>query len=240
MITGIIVALPEELGTLTRKKLAPGCCAIIAENCLATLSGAGPENARSAAQLLMEQGAKRLLSWGCAGALDKHLHPGDLYIPEYFAAADGQQYAADEHWRQQAFIALEEYFRSVRIGGGTLLESQRIVASSDEKTDMHQRSGAQLVDMESCACAAEAAQTGLPFLAIRAVADSATLDLPPAIAVAMQNNGQVAIGKLLFNVLQRPQQIPGLMRLGMHFHAAKKSLTLAGQALHAITCFDNA
>jgi adenosylhomocysteine nucleosidase len=240
VITGIIVALPEELGTLTRKKLVPGCCSMVAENCLVALSGTGPDNARRASQLLIKEGAKRLLSWGCAGALDKHLKPGDLHMPERFAAADGKLYTADEHWRQQAFIALEEYFRIVRIGGGTLLESLHIVASSDSKRDLHERSGAQLVDMESCACAAVAAQESLPFLAIRAIADSALLDLPAAVAAAMQDNGQVALGKLLLNVLQRPQQIPGLIKLGAHFHAAKKSLTVAGEALHAITCFDNA
>jgi adenosylhomocysteine nucleosidase len=179
------------------------------------------------------------LSWGCAGALDNRVVPGDMYMPEFFSAADGQHYAADEHWRQQAFIALGDYFRISRIGGGTLLESSHIVASSGEKATMREQCGAQLVDMESCACAATATQAGLPFLAIRAVADSAAFDLPFAVAGALRDDGRVAIGRLLFNVLRHPQQIPGLARLGIHFHAAKKSLLTAAQALHAITCFDN-
>ena len=69
MITGIIVALPEELTTLTTKKIAKGSFLYITENILVIYSGAGSVNAATAANLLIANGATRLISWGCAAAL---------------------------------------------------------------------------------------------------------------------------------------------------------------------------
>jgi adenosylhomocysteine nucleosidase len=230
VITGIIVALPEELGTLTRQKIAPGCSAFIAENIVIALAGAGAENARRAAQRLIGQGAERLLSWGCAGALDNSLKPGDLCLPETLHGTDTRQFTTDHHWRQQVYAALAQQFG---ICTGTLAESLHIVSSSGEKAVLRKQRAAQLVDMESCACAAVAAQAGIPFLAIRAIADPADMDLPAAIPYAMQENGQVALGKLLLYVLKHPHEIAGLIKMGRHFQTAKNTLTAAGARLMA-------
>ena len=63
MITGLVVALPEELTTLTQKKIAKGRCFFITDKLLVAYAGAGPANAQSAAELLVAQGATRLISW---------------------------------------------------------------------------------------------------------------------------------------------------------------------------------
>jgi adenosylhomocysteine nucleosidase len=228
VITGIVVALPEELGTLTRKKIAPGCSAFIAETIIVALSGAGAENARCAAQRLVAQGATRLLSWGCAGALTGTLKPGDLCLPETLRAVDKRQFTTDDAWRRQLCAAWADRFS---INTGALVESARIVSSGAEKATLHQRQAAQLVDMESCACAAVAAQAGVPFLAVKAIADPADMDLPAAVSYAMRKNGQVAFGKLLLYVLKHPHEIAGLIKLGRHFQAAKDTLTTAGKQL---------
>jgi adenosylhomocysteine nucleosidase len=228
VITGIVVALPEELGTLTRQKIAPGCSAFIAENILVALSGAGPENARRAAQRLIAQGAERLLSWGCAGALDDTLKPGDLCLPAVLCNAAQQRFTTDNDWRQQVCAALADRFS---ICTGVLTESLHIAGSSAEKADLHKQRAAQLVDMESCACAAAAVQADITFLAIKAIADPADMDLPAAISYAMQENGQVALGKLVVYVLKHPHEIAGLIKLGRHFQAAKNTLTTAGKRL---------
>ncbi|MGR8934669.1 MAG: phosphorylase family protein [Gammaproteobacteria bacterium] len=235
MITGIVVALPEELGTLTRQKIAPGCSAFIAENCLVTLSGAGRENARRAAQNLLNQGAQRLLSWGCAGALDSTLKPGDLCLPETLYDADRQRFVTDASWRKHVQALLEKRFTLCR--NAVLAESLYIVASSRGKTALHNNLGAHLVDMESCACASVAKQAGVPFLAIRAIADPVDMELPAAISHAMQENGQIALGDLLFFMLKQPHQIFGLIKLGRHFQQAKKALSMLGNTLDAVTGF---
>ena len=64
MITGIVIALPQELETLTTRKIAKGSTIVLSKNLLLAYSGAGAENAQTAANLLIEQGATRLISWG--------------------------------------------------------------------------------------------------------------------------------------------------------------------------------
>ena len=82
MITGIVIALPEELATLTSKRLKKGCIEILNEKLWIIYSGAGEENARFASELLVDNGVKRLISWGCAAALDSSLQSGDLVLAE--------------------------------------------------------------------------------------------------------------------------------------------------------------
>lgn len=221
MITGILVALPEELGTLTRQKIAPGCSARIADNCLVAYSGAGPENARRAAQQLIEQGAQRLLSWGCAGALDETLPAGRLCIPEQLQNLQGSTCSSDPEWRRQICSALAKRFD---ICAGPLLEGTRIIAASAEKKHLGKMHRAQLVDMESYACASVAEQANVPFVAIRAIADPAAMDLPRAVGFALEANGQVSLHKILRYIMVHPGEIAGLIKLGMHFHAAKTTL----------------
>lgn len=66
MSLGIIVALPEELTTLTNAKITKGQIHPLGNNFWVTLSGTGPNNASDAAQKLISHGADRLISWGCA------------------------------------------------------------------------------------------------------------------------------------------------------------------------------
>ena len=73
MITGIVVALPQELDTLISKKLVKGQCVSLTKTMLLAYSGAGANNAEAAARLLITQGATRLISWGCAAALSPNL-----------------------------------------------------------------------------------------------------------------------------------------------------------------------
>ncbi len=92
MITGIVVALPEELTTLTSKKIDKGRCVFIADKLLVAYSGAGPVNAQAAAELLASKGATRLISWGCAAALSETLKPGDLILADKLIDADNARY----------------------------------------------------------------------------------------------------------------------------------------------------
>lgn len=221
MITGILVALPEELGTLTRQKIAPGCSAWLADNCLVAHSGAGPENAARAAQQLIAQGAQRLISWGCAGALDETLSAGRLCVPEQLQNIQGSALACDPEWRQQVCSALAKHFD---ICAGSLLEGTQIIAASAEKKQLGKMHRAKLVDMESYTCAAVAKQAHIPFIAIRTIADPAAMDLPRAVNIALQANGQVSLHKILRYIMVHPGEIAGLIKLGIHFHAAKTTL----------------
>ncbi|GAB4260826.1 MAG: hypothetical protein Kow0065_11190 [Methylomicrobium sp.] len=224
MITGIIVALPEELGTLTSVKLSRGDSTYITENVLVALSGAGPDNATETARRLISQGAECLISWGCAAALTDELKPGDLTIPGKLVDDKGQSFDIRSRWLdelQQALIPLHPKTAAVLAG------SEKLIATTTAKRKLHHDTGASVLDMESLAIARIAQAHSVLFAAVRAVADPADMNLPQAISHALNPNGEVEILKLLKYLIKHPGELPGLIQLGLYFHASKKTLKRA-------------
>lgn len=234
MITGFVVALPEELSTLTAKKIAKGCCLFIADDKVIAYSGTGPENARLAAELLIHQGAKQLISWGCAAALDAALQPGNLALATQLIDANQALLTTNNDWLSFTQQKLQQH---LTIQSGGLAESKTLVASCSEKSRLRERTGAIAVDMESVAVAKVAKHYQMPFLAIRAIADPADMDLPKAISASLNTQGDVELSKLLLFILSHPVEIPGLIKLGLHFQAAKNTLKLVSKHLDDIVSF---
>ena len=222
MITGILVALPEELCTLTKSKIKQGAAIFVSDNVLVTLAGTGPKNAENAAQFLINQGAKQLISWGCAGALAPHLQAGDLIIPTVIQTQDSTQLLSDSLWSKLIINTLGQYLKCYN---GKLIASDTVLALAQEKAKRFQQTGALAVDMESAALANVA-----PFVAVRSIVDPANLNLPRAINHALTDKGLISIPKLMLYLCRHPIEIPSLIKLGSNFSAANKSLKQA--ALH--------
>jgi adenosylhomocysteine nucleosidase len=232
VITGIVVALPEELSTLTSKKIDKGCCVFIADNIVLAYSGAGADNARTASELLIAQGASRLISWGCAAALDETLNPGDLVLADTLIDAENSRIAIRSDWHCHVKKLLST---SIKIQSGSLAESLTIVAAAKDKKHLHTKTGAVALDMETIAVAKAALQHDLPFLAIRAIADPVNMDLPKAINHSLNNEGDIMLGKLLLFIVLHPTELPGLIKLGLHFNSAKNTLKLIAKQLDYLT-----
>jgi adenosylhomocysteine nucleosidase len=239
VITGIVVALPEELTTLTSNSIKKQGYAFIADNLLASYSGAGPINARSSAELLVAKGATRLISWGCAAALSTLLKPGDLILADKRIDAKGRRdakFCVSTDWHSYVKNLLSSSF-TVHTGG--LAESNSIVSSSRDKQQLHAITGAVALDMESVAIARVAKQHELPFLAIRAIADPVDMNLPLAINYSLNDRGEIMIGKLLLFLALHPAELPGLIKLGLHFKAAKNTLKSIARNLDKVTGFQS-
>jgi adenosylhomocysteine nucleosidase len=232
LITGIVVALPEELSTLTSKKIDKGCCVFITDRIVLAYSGAGADNARAASELLIAQGAVRLISWGCAAALSETLKPGDLTLADTLIDAEGAQYGIHLAWHEAVKNLLAN---SVKVHPGSLVESKTIVASAQSKKDLRAQTGGVALDMESIAIAKVARQNNLPFLAIRTIVDPVDMDIPKAINHSLNNEGDIALAKLLLFIAQHPSEIPGLIKLGLHFSAAQKTLKSVAKQLDHLT-----
>ena len=235
MITGIVVALSEELTTLTAQKVSKGTVHFISESVLLIYSGAGSVNAAAAAELLIEKGANRLLSWGCAAALALALKPGDLVLADKLIDTDNVHYLLDVDWHRHVTDTLAT---KVNVKAGYLAHSEVIVSSRKDKKELHVKTGAVALDMESMAIAKVAIQYGLPILAIRVIADPANMNLPLAITHSLNEQGDVMIKKLLLFILLRPSELPGLIKLGLHFKAAKKTLASVARHLDQVTDFN--
>jgi len=173
--------------------------AAIIETCWAGVDAVpgGGDSARLERMLEARAGrASALFSIGIAGALDPVLRPGDVVI-------DGDS----------ALLAIA---RAACPGvlAGTIGGSDAIIASPSAKAVLRARTGAIATDMESHVAARVAARRGLPFLAIRAISDTADESLPPAALVGMAPDGGLALGAVLLSLVRYPAQLPALLRLG--------------------------
>ena len=238
MITGIVVALPEELATLTSKKIDKGSCLFIADKVLLAYSGAGPTNAQAAAELLVAQGAARLISWGCAAALCASLKPGDLVLADKLVDAQGNSgadFCVAADWHRHAEDRLAKF---AGVYTGRLAESNSLVSAGEDKKQRQAITGAVALDMESIAIAKVAGRHTLPFLAIRVIVDPADMTLPRAINYSLNQQGEIVLSKLLLFLATHPAELPGLIKLGLHFNAAKKTLKAIAGQLDKVTDFE--
>ncbi len=232
MLIGIIIALPEELSTLTTQKLARGQSLFIKDDLVIIYSGTGRDNAIKAAKILISKGAKGLISWGCAGALAPNLASGTLLFPEKIMTATGDNLSVSENWLTHVKKNLPIIHRSV-----TLIESLHLIESPEVKQQLHEKTQAVAVDMESAAIVQAAQTAGLYCLVIRTISDSAHLRLPSIISKSMNTDGEVDQSKLLRLLLTHPQQLLALIKVGFHFQAAKNKLKAVSQHLDTIVGF---
>ncbi len=228
---GVEVALKAEARCLVRGQ-ETGDFICLPEGMVIGLSGIGPERACQTARALLEKGATALLSWGCAGGIHPKVSPGDLVLPETVIAADRSVFYTDVDWHRCLYTCLNGH---LDIYTDPLLECHSVLTGPGEKSELSQRYGAIAVDMESAAVARVAHQAGVPFMAIRAIADSSDSSIPLSGLVAVDGHGHVCLPRLLKGILFHPADLFSLIRLGMYFQRARASLKkvarLAGRDL---------
>ena len=78
--------------------------------------------------------------------------------------------------------------------------------------------------MESAAQARLAKERRLPFLAIRAIVDTASTDIPENVLEALDSQGNINVWKLLTRAYLRPADWIKIIQLGIQFNAAQKTL----------------
>jgi len=181
--------------------------------------------ARWAARELVKKGAKRLLSFGIAGALEPGLPLGTLVIGTQVASADGA-WSCDNDWINELSRKLPE----AHCGG--VYGSETLVPTARDKETLYRKSRCLIVDMESQAVGQVAKESGVPFTVLRAVCDHSEMNVPPAVMAAIAEDGGINVPKALWSILKRPSQIPDLIHVGQGTGKALKvlKLSLAGLA----------
>ena len=106
----------------------------------------------------------------------------------------------------------------------SLFGADFIIDSASKKSELFANHSAVAVDMESHGAARAAAHAGVPFLAIRAIADPADRALPKAALGAVAPDGSTRVMATLGAALRDPKQFPELMKLGADSAAATKTL----------------
>ena len=96
---------------------------------------------------------------------------------------------------------------------GCLLGAGTPLLTPEDKARVFAETGASVVDMESDAVARVAMEVGLPWVALRVVADPAGLALPALAARSIKPDGRVDLAGLLCGLARRPGQIGGFLAL---------------------------
>lgn len=219
------MALPAEARSIGVHGVHPGDCARWQHGWIA-VSGAGPHHAQRAAERLLACGVGRLANWGVAGALDAGLAPGDVLLPDRILyAPDAPAFAADADALACIDHALAPY---LHVRTGALWSADRPVASAADKQALAARSGALAVDMEAATVAAVAARADLPFIALKAICDPATRELPARIVRAMDaGSGGFSWRMLAAIMCGGPAAWRAARLLAQDFGRARRSLATA-------------
>lgn len=177
------------------------------------VGGGHAAGAAGAVARLIAKNVEALISFGFCGGLNPALRPGTVLIPQ--SVTDGvENFSCDP--------------RLIEMLGGancqTLIASQQIAETAAEKRELFARAMADAVDLESGAVARAAAARKLPFAVLRAVADPAQRDLPPASLIALNGVGRIRISSVLASVLKQPGQIPALLAIARDAAKARAAL----------------
>lgn len=188
------------------------------EQPLTFCAGASAKRAYRGARALVDQGAEALLSIGIAGGLDTALRPGDIVLPDLVIGSDGARWHAASEWH----AAVLQDVPSPAIG--PLLAAADPACTVAEKAALRARTGALAVDMESGAVAMAAAETNVPFLALRVIADPADRAIPRAALKGVAADGSRRPLAVLGGLLLRPADLPALISLARDSKAALRQL----------------
>ena len=220
-VIGVVSALKSEASCLMNLRFPIGRVVNIGARTRLCLSGMGDAAAQVAALRLQEYGVNALVSFGVAAALDNRLIPGDLVLPELIVDGD-ERWPVNLEWRNQ----LEQLLPSqLTIVGGVLASSSIPLTSRETKLALGELAGACAADMESAAIARVAANTGMPFIAIRAIVDPIDFSPPEALMNAVQPDGGVDMLRLMALLMNRSVSFKTLIHLGLGMHAARSTLS---------------
>ena len=225
-IVGIVVAMRIEARCLTNRNLPIGEIINLGNNLKICLCGMGGNAATKAAIKLQEEGATSLISFGVSGALDSKLRPGDLVLPQ--SIYNERLLPVSLAWRDRVQKCLPSHLRVI---GGKLATSKKVLTSLNEKCDFAKITGASAVDLESGSIAEVAEDSDIPFLAIRVISDPIEFSPPLALLDAVNPDGSANLSQIISLLLQRSVTLSTLLRLGRDVRTARA--TLATVALHA-------
>jgi adenosylhomocysteine nucleosidase len=230
-VPGIAVALEAELSSLAPHAIAPGSYARLPSGALVAAGGVGLERARALAGRLLDAGATALVSWGIAAGLDPRLAAGALVLPERVIGVEGTAYRVAVEWHDRLRARLAS---AGEVSVGLLISTGDVVETPAAKRALLERHGAVAADMESSAVARVAAERGVPFVALRAIADPAGGRAPGWVARLLDPSGRVPVGRALGQALLHPRDWVALVALALHFRTARRALRRAGPALLAL------
>jgi len=194
-------------------------------------AGAGPKKAARATEaLLAGHHPDWVVSCGFSGALREDLAIGDIVVSTAVATADG-----DEIPTPHGMTADPK--QGLRVG--RFVTTGHVVRTIDEKRGLASRYDAIACDMETHAVAAACRDAKVPFMAVRAITDDLSADLPVEVHALLESSGAGRLGATFGALWNRPESVKDLWKLRENATTAARRLApfLASvvKQLHAAT-----
>ena len=200
---------------------------------ITTVTGGGdPDRLARRLQAALETGARAVISFGIAGGLRPGLRPGTILIGRVVGDGDIRT-MTDRAWAARLEAALPGALQADLAG------VDRAVCGLGEKAALHAATGAAAVDMESHIAARLATLHGVPFAALRIVADPFDRLVPAAAVVGMRPDGSTDVVAVLRALGRRPADLPGLIRTALDARAAFGALAQSRRRLSSRLGFDS-
>lgn len=179
-------------------------------------SGIGFARARKATHALIEGHTPAwVLSSGFSGALRPEMKVGDVVIANEIVDLHGQRLAVEMNMPADPEHGLHV---------GRFVTSDEMVRTVAEKKSIAEQTDAIAVDMESLAVAQVARETKTRFVAVRAISDDMSADLPPEVLSILGDKGAVRIGAAVGAVWKRFGSIKDMWKLREQAVAASTRL----------------
>ena len=184
-------------------------------------SSSDPGQLRSLLATLDASTFRGVISFGVAGGLDPTLKSGDIVVATEVMAGDGRWLAGLT--LNDDLVARVALGRRRVVRGG-LAGVEQVIGARAHKAALWSETGAAAVDMESHIAAAYAAESGLPFAALRVISDPASRALPAIAMTAIKPNGDIDVRRVLRDVARNPMSLRALVSTGIDFNRALRSL----------------
>lgn len=183
---------------------------------------AAPVLARSIAEVMPAS----ILGVGFAGGLDPLLHAGDLVVATRFLASDEQPALEADH-TLAALLIDRLRIATLPFVTGAILTVEEPLLTVAAKAVAFGRSLAVAVDMETNHLAHVAAEAGIPFVAARAVVDSAGDPVPAYLAALATADRRTRVRTVVSQAVRRPRDVAVIAALA-------KAVRIAGPRLHTM------
>ena len=175
---------------------------------IAAVTGIGAKRALQCLhRVINERHVTRIIHIGFAGGLDPALRAGDVKRIGRVCNTEGQT------------VTLDASHDTL------LLTHDRLAATVDEKRALFERSGAQLVDMETYPLAAAMQAGNTTLVALRGVSDPADTALPRAALQWVDPHGEASMLRTLGWLARHPGECVALWRLARRTRRTAERLT---------------
>jgi len=253
--TGLIAALPEESSAFLRQLLIwevsrlgafPGWRFRLGGlDCRLVQSGMGPKRAAEATRALLAEispgdaapsgnrggevaGVGGILSFGVAGAVQANLQIGDVVVVRSVCQLEQGVAGPLARLADLPGEARQAAAEALRARGARLVDGTAVTTRGEQKLDSQSAEMENpVLEMETAAIAAAAAQAGVPLLALRGISDNPQEPIPLDLAEMLDGEYRLRPGKMLEAVLRRPHILPLLRRFQRNTRQAAENVAAA-------------